>query len=86
MKSFPRERDGGRELEGELGAGARGRERNAKQGTGEARTENLLLPSPRLDQFSRYQPSLIYFSSLEKEIPKVVRGRKPALELFNEPE
>lgn len=66
--------------------GARGRERNAKQGAGEARTENLLLPSPRPDRFSRHQPSLTYFSSLEKEIPKVVRGQKPALELFNEAE
>lgn len=85
MKSFPRERDGGRELEGKLGWEPEGgSEMQNKALERPEQKTSFLLPDQTV--LSLYQPSLIYFSSLEKEISKVVRERKSALELFNEPE
>lgn len=68
MKSFPRERDGGRELEGKLGWEPEGGSemQNKALERPEQKTFSLLLPDQTV--FSRYQLFLIYFSSSEKEI------------------
>lgn len=53
--------------------GARGRERNAKQGAGEARTENLLLASPRPDRVLPLSTLSHLFFFFGKRDSKVVR-------------
>lgn len=87
MKSFPRERDGGRELEGKLGWEPEGGSemQNKALERPEQKTFSFLLPDQTvLPVINPPPPHLFFFS--RKKISKVVRERKSALELFNEPE